>query len=204
MKILIGTPVHESCDYAMQRWLKNVFSLEYSADLLMVDNTPGPEYVEKVKSYFKKSGLKNYTIEHIELPPEQKVFERVARSREVIRLKLLSENYDAWFSWECDQIIPATALDTLVEIMTSGNFMIVSHNNWTRQIPDLPNFDLGVALISRPVLEKYSFILDFGTDPDMPATWEPGEAWLRKRVLRGGGNFVEIDGVIKPVYHLNK
>ena len=206
MKILIGTPVHISKDYCMERWLKNVAKLthEHPADFLMVDNSPGTGYVEKVKCYCTKYSIKNHRIKHIELPLDQEKFERVARSREVIRQEILSKSYDAWFSWECDQIIPTNALDKLVNILQAGDFMMVNHNSWAREISDSPNYDWGIALISRKALEKYSFILEFGTDPDMPEDWEPGENWFKKRVLRGGDGFLEVDGVIKPIYHLNK
>lgn len=206
MRILIGTPVHEVKDYSMEKWLENVARLlkEYPADFLMVDNSLGLEYVKKVKGYCKKYGIKKYQIKHLELPTEQDVYERVARSREIIRQEILSHNYDAWFSWECDQLIPTNALDELVRMMKAGNFMMVTHNSWSHEISPQPNFDFGVALIARETLKKYSFILDFGTDPDMPDTWEPGEAWLRKRVLRDGGSYIEVNGVIDPIYHLVK
>ncbi len=206
MKVLIGTPIHESKDYCMQRWLENVANLqkESPANLLLVDNSPDTKYMKKMKGYCNKIGLTDYRIEHITLPPEQKNFERLARSREIIRQYVLKNEYDAWFSWESDQIIPTHALGTLVKIIQSGNFMIVSHNNWTRQNPDMPNFDFGVSLITRKALEKYRFVLKFGTDPDMPDTYEPSEAWFRKQVIRGGDSFLEIDGILKPIYHLDR
>ncbi len=196
MKILIGTPIHEVKDYSMEKWLKNVAKLEYPADFFMVDNSPGADYVKKVKGYCAKYGITNYKIVHFKLPPEQKVYERVARSREVIRQEFLSKGYDAWFSWECDQIIPIDALDKLVRIMKAGDFMMVNHNSWLRDIPGRVDTNFGVSLISRAALKKYGFLLEFGTDPDMPDDWQPGEAWFKKRVLRGGGNSIEVQGVI--------
>lgn len=204
MKILIGTPIHEVKNYCMERWLQNVSGLTYPADLLMVDNSPGTDYLEKVKSYCKKHGIKKYKLKHLELPPEQKVFERVARSREIIRQEILIFDYDAWFSWECDQIIPSNTLDELVRIMNTGNFTIVSHNNLTRENPDLPNFDFGVALIKREALERYGFLLELGANPETPDTWEPSEEWFRKRILKDGSSIIEVDGVIKPIYHLDE
>ncbi len=203
MKILIGTPIHQVKDYSMERWLKNVSELNYPTHLFMVDNSQDEAYLEKVKAYCAKYGLKNYKITHINLPPEQKIFERVARAREIIRREVLAGDYDAWFSWECDQLIPNNALDQLVNMMQAGNFMMVNHNGWDRVLPEIKITDFGVSLIRRDCLEKHGFLLDFGTDPDMPDTWEPGEAWYKQRVLRDGGNMVEVDGVIKPIYHLN-
>lgn len=205
MKTLIGTPIHISKDYAMERWLQNVAQLQQQTptDLLLVDNSPNAEYVEKVKSCCAKAGIKNYKVIYLELPEEQSFMERLARSREVIRHEILSSNYDAWFSWESDQIIPADSLDKLINLMRLGNFMMVNHNNWVRQIPTMVNTDFGVSLIKRGCLEKYGFILKFGTDPDMPHNWKFGEAWLKVQVLRDGGNMAEVQGVLSPVYHLD-
>lgn len=205
MKILIGTPIHESKDYSMELWLQNVAKLRQftPADLFLVDNSLGVEYVKKVKDYCTKQGIINYQIEHLELPPEQDKWERIARSREVIRQEILKKNYDAWFTWECDQIIPVDALAKLIQILESGDYMMINPNKWARQNSEDPNTDFGCCLIKREVLQKYGFILEFGTDPDMPNTWEPGEAWFKKRVLRGGDSYINIYGVIVPIYHLD-
>ena len=117
MKILIGTPIHQVKDYAMERWLENVSKLEYQTDLLLVDNSPGTDYVEKVKGYCAKYGITNYRIEHLEINPELSVSEIIGRSTEIIRQEVLSHDYDAWFSWECDQLIPNNALRELIKMM---------------------------------------------------------------------------------------
>jgi len=135
MKILIGTPIHICKDYAMERWLQNVAELQQQtpADFFMVDNSPGTEYVEKIKGYCAKYGITDYKIEHLELPPEQGKFERVARAREAIRKEIISHDYDAWFSWDCDQIIPSDALDKMVNMMKADGYMIINPNKWTRE-----------------------------------------------------------------------
>src|SRR3989344_1033770 len=101
MKVLIGTPINEVKDYAMERWLENVAKLQkvYPADLLMVDNSPGLEYVAKVKEYCAKYGIINYKIEHLEIGQWQPSAEKIGRSREIIRQEFLSRDYEAWFSW---------------------------------------------------------------------------------------------------------
>jgi len=206
MKILIGTPIHEIKDYAMERWLANVakLQLEHPADLLLMDNSPGLDYVEKVKGYCAKYGIKDYKIEHLELSLEQGADERIGRSRETIRQYLLAHDYDAWFTWECDQIIPTNALDELIELMKTEDYMIVNPNNWSREIPPQPNTDFGFSLIKRECLEKYGFLPEFGTNPDLPESWVAGEFRFRKQVLDGGGNYVEVYGIINPVYHLRE
>ena len=205
MKILIGTPIHEVKDYSMERWLENVAKLqkESPADLLMVDNSPGFDYVEKVKGYCEKYGVKNYKIEHLELPPEQGDGERVAHSRGVIIQEILSRDHDAWFTWECDQLIPTNALGKLVELMKIGNFMIINPNSWDREVPGESNTEFGLSLIKRECLEKYGFLLEFGTEPDSQSRSD-NDTWFKKQILRYGGNFIAVSGVINPVYHLSE
>lgn len=81
--------------------------------------------------------------------------------------------------------------------------MMVNHNNWMRQLPDRVNTDLGISLINRECLEKHDFILEFGTDPDMPHNWTFSDPWFKKRVLRDGGSIIEVQGVLNPVFHLD-
>lgn len=203
LKILIGTPIHQVKDYCMERWLANVAKLQKKspADLLLVDNSPDLSYVEKVKGYCKKYGITNYKIEHLVIHQGQPVAERIGRCREIIRQEFLSKDYDAWFSWESDQIIPADALGKLVKIMSAGNYMMIHPNSWDRVLPGEPDANFGVCLIRRETLEKYGFLLEY---PDMRDCWHGGEAWFKKQVLKGGGNYIEVYGLIKPIYHLDK
>ena len=211
MKVLIGTPIHQSKDYCMKKWLQNVVKLcqVHPCDLLMVDNSPGVNYVEKVKGYLKKYVIANYQIKHLEIAQGEKVnksvdeqiHERVAHSQEIIRQYVLSHDYDAWFSWECDQIIPIDALDKLIEIMKMGNFMMVNHNCIDKNVPDGLCFDWGITLVSREYLKKYGFLLEFGKDPE-PDSWYNAEAWYRKRLKRDGSPFIDLCNVISPILHL--
>jgi hypothetical protein len=148
-------------------------------------------------------------VKHIEIPQkieshgiDEAVHERVARSREIIRQEILDHGYDAWFSWECDQIIPTDTLRKLIDIMHEGNFMMVNHNCWNRDVPGNTNTDFGVSLASRQCLEKYSFLPEFGA-PGAPDSWYDGEAWYRRRLLKDGQNYTEVYGIVDPIYHLN-
>lgn len=203
MKILIGTPIHQIKDYSMERWIQNVSKLQkkFPADLLLVDNSPGLDYVKKVKGYCVKYGIKDYKIEHLEINQEQGADERIGRSREITRQYLLAHDYDAWFSWECDQIIPPDTLDRLISIMNKGNFMLVAHGSPGRLVKSESIAAFGITLIKREPLEKYGFLLEY---PNMPNVWHAGESWFKKQILEGGGNYIEIFGVIKPIYHLNE
>jgi hypothetical protein len=202
MKILIGTPIHQIKDYSMERWLMNVARVQKQTPsfLLLVDNSPGLDYVEKVRGYCIKHNIKNYKIEHIEVNQENGADERIGRSREIIRQEVLSGCYDAWFSWECDQLIPLNTIDMLSKIMLSGNYMMVNPNSWTREIQSEFNANFGCCLISRSALEKYGFLLEY---PDMPNCWHGGEVWFKKQIIKGGGSYIELYGIIKPISHLD-
>lgn len=227
MKVLIGTPIHESKDYSVERWLENVSKMEYPADLLLVDNSPGLSYVEKLKVYCDKYGLrpvrnfeqgpiskkpKNYRIEHIEFPPlhgvekelDEQIHERITSSEELIRSEFLSSDYDAYFFWESDIIIPLDAIHKLVSLMQAGDFMVVDHNCWIRNIPNKVNFDFGITLFKRECLEKYSFLPESGNDPNIPPSWYDAENNFRKRLHKDGHNYAEVMGLLEPVHHLNK
>lgn len=203
MKILIGTPIHEIKDYSMERWLKNVASLRQvtPADFLMVDNSPDLSYVEKVKGYCKKLNITDYKIEHIDVWQPNGADERIGRSREVIRQEILKNNYDAWFSWESDQIIPNNTLEVLANIMKAGDYKMVNPNSSENEIKSELNANFGCCLIHRWGLEKHSFLLE--DNPSMHNTWHAGEVWFKKQVLKDGGSYIEIYGVINPIYHLS-
>jgi hypothetical protein len=206
MKILIGTPIHECKDYSMKRWIENVSKLEYPADLLLVDNSPTPKYMEKVKGYLNKYGVKNYQIEHFEIDQKLDFCLRIERSQEIIRQYVLSHDYDAWFSWECDQIIPPNALSELVRIMEAGNFMMVNHNSWVRVAPGQNEAELGCSLIKKEALTKTWFlpIRNGEISFEEKDIWPPEDSYCKHRVMRGGGNYTDVYGVINPICHLDK
>lgn len=196
MRILIATPIHEVKDYCMDRWIQNVSKLlkVSPSDLLLVDNSPGLDYVKKLKTYLKKYGVKKYRIEHLDLNQGMSLLEkcqRIEAAQKFIREYVISRGYDAWFSWECDQIIPENALIELVKLMETGDFMVVAHNSWTRGSSVLYNMDMGVTLINRQSLEKHHW------------QGQGEEALFKERVYRGGGNYANVYGLLKPVYHLD-
>lgn len=203
MKLLIGTPIHESKDYCMERWLANVAKLQKisPADLLLVDNSPGFDYVAKVKGYCKKHGVTNYQIEHFEIYQNQSKDEKIGRAREIIRQFVLSRGYDAWFSWDSDQIIPANSLSILSHVMAAGNYAMVHPGSWSKEVQLQPEVSFGVCLIHKQPLEKHGFLIEY---PNMTSSWLENETMFKKHVLNEGGSYIEVYGLIKPIYHLDK
>ena len=213
MRVLIGTPIHQIKDYCMERWLENVARLMKAyptADLLMIDNSPNMKYLEKVDSYCSKLEIMNYKIEHFdiknpEINPDLLRSVNVEVAQEMIRRKILEGGYDAWFSWECDQIIPLDTLEKMVQLMKDGNYMMVVVNSWARGIPGEFNTNMGVTLINKESLERSWFLPDKNGEIslDLADFYNVDETMFKKRILRSGGNYVEIYGVIEPIYHLN-
>ncbi len=205
MRILIGTPIHICKDYAMERWLKNVAKLQQQtpADLFLVDNSPGLEYVEKVKGYCEKYGVGNYKIEHLELDQKLNSDMRINVAQEVIRRKILSSDHDTWFSWECDQLIPANALNELIRLMEAENYKMALHNCWARYDNNLPMTDMGCTLIKKECLEMACFLPERDGKISLNES-DRYKSTFKQRVLKGGGNYIEAFGIITPIYHLDE
>ena len=204
MKILIGTPIHEIKDYSMARWLKHVSQLEYPADLLLVDNSPDLTYMEKVVDYCQKYSLTNYKLIHIDTTSDPSLDERLAKSREAIRRQVLGNNYDAWYSLECDVLVPPDALTKLVDLISDS--WVVSHGYPARGNPEGFNTEFGTSLISHKALEKYGFLHGYGyCDSLQPHVRYEGDVWFIKRITRNQeGKYINVNGIIKPIYHLAK
>ncbi len=204
MKILMGTPIHECKDYAMERWLESVSKLDYSFDLLMVDNSDNPEYVNKVHNYCKKYGVANYKLAHVDVDKDAVLDEKLAKSREIIRREVLSKNYDCWFSLECDVIAPPDCLSKLVNLI--DDYWMVSHAYPAREIPNETNAELGISLINRKALIKFGFINEYGyVNPLSPNIRYSSDVWFIRRIDTGKtGKHINVDGIIKPIYHLRQ
>lgn len=185
----------------MERWLENVAKLQNisPADLLLVDNSPGFDYVDKVRGYCKKHGVKNYQIEHFEISQGGPNGEKIGRAREIIRQYILYHGYDAWFSWESDQIIPPNALSILTHVMEAGNYTMVHPSSWSSVAQLQPEISFGVCLIKKDPLVKHGFLVEY---PNMSSSWLENEMMFKKFVLKEGGSYVEVYGQVRPIYHL--
>jgi len=203
MKILIGTPIHVCKDYAMERWLKSVSELTYPHDFMMVDNSPDESYVETVKGYCAKYGITNYKLVHVNVDQKLGTDGKLSFAREIIRQEILTKGYDAWCTLECDVIAPPNALDELVRLI--ADCMEINHSYPTRTNPEEFMSGFGLSLVKREALEKYEFIGQYAyCDPEMPDCFQGGESWFITRLVRGGGSCIDVSGVIKPIFHLDK
>ncbi len=108
MKVLVGCPTYRNKEYALKDYAEAVKNLQhdgFDVDVLLVDNSAGNEYFEKIKT----AGLP--VVKGPWLPSAR---DRIAASRNILREKVLNEGYDYLFSLEQD-VIPAP--DTLQKML---------------------------------------------------------------------------------------
>jgi hypothetical protein len=191
----------------MDKWLVNVAKLIQvtPADLLLVDNSPSMDYIKKVMGYCKKYKLKA-TIKHLKLSQDVPDHIRIEASQETIREYVATEGYDVWFSWECDQIIPPNSLTKMLCVMTQENYTTIIHNSWGRDDTDILNANMGLTLFRKEILKKIFFLPKKNGAINLAHTTSydiHDASVIKKRILKAGGNYIELYGVINPIYHLN-
>jgi len=75
MRVLLGTPIHESKDYAMDKWIASVSKFDYPFDLLMVDNSGNIKYVDRLHEYWNISILTMMRYLMKSLPNQEKLYD---------------------------------------------------------------------------------------------------------------------------------
>jgi len=110
MKILTGCPTSDRYRYCAEEWLKRVndiieYSREHEIDCLLVDNSEGEDF-------FKE--LKKRDVNIIKSPHLDNVKNRISYSRNLLRQKVLDENYDYFFSLEQDVMPEKDILERLL------------------------------------------------------------------------------------------
>lgn len=113
VKILVGCPTADPYRYCTQEWIDAVKALSYKGiDILLVDNSSSKDYFNEFSK--KVPMLKTERMENLR--------ELIARDRNLIREKVLKENYDYFLSLEIDVIPPLNVIEKLL----SHNKEIVS------------------------------------------------------------------------------
>jgi hypothetical protein len=200
-KILMATPIHSVKDYSMGRWLEAIakFSHPMVEELLLVDNSLDPEYVDYLRPLVPKHF--KTTIIHVDIPYTDSE-QRVATAREEIVKKVIEDNYDYWFSWETDTIAPPDILEKILPF--AEQFPVIHHLTPSRDDPDdVTSNSFGLSLIRRDVLERFSFHEQWGIiDPKMPNCSHGADSWFNRRVIRAGYPIMEVSGLVRPIEHL--
>lgn len=105
-KILVGCPASEHKSYALERYFRGIKSLSYdNFDILIVDNSQGNEYFEKIKSL---------GLPVLKGPYSDRARQRIIDSRNILRQRVLDEGYDYFFSLEQDVVPPPDVIQRLL------------------------------------------------------------------------------------------
>lgn len=105
-KILVGCPTYNGKAYCLDKYAEIVKSLSYSNyDVLIVDNSPTGEYVDKIKSF----GI-NVLKDEAKTGPH----ESIVHSRNIIKDYALQKGYDYFLSLEQDVIPPKDIIERLI------------------------------------------------------------------------------------------
>jgi hypothetical protein len=133
MKVLVGCPTYRNKEYALEEYAKAVKTLKHDGiemDILLVDNSAGNEYFEKIKSL---------GIPAVKGPWHQGARDRIIASRNILRDKVLNEGYDYLLSLEQD-VIPEP--DTLMRMLAHKKKIVTSvvynHMPYGEEIKLLP------------------------------------------------------------------
>ncbi len=105
-KILVGCPTSQHKEYCLDQYVSGLRQLKYdNFDVLLVDNSRNEEYAQRIR----EKG-----VECRKVPYSQGVMKRLADSRNVLRERVLTENYDYFFSLEQDVIPPPVIIGRLL------------------------------------------------------------------------------------------
>ncbi len=124
-KILVGCPTSFHKEYCLEKYYEGIKNLSYkNYDILLVDNSKDNNYFNKIK----KIGLPV-----TKGPWFDGALDRIIKSRNILRRKVLDEGYDYFLSLEQDIIPPKDILERMLkhkkDIIT-GVYFIRNKNNW--------------------------------------------------------------------------
>src|SRR3989344_3797127 len=130
-KILVGCPTSNYHEYALQQYADSIKKLTYkNKDVLLVDNSIDNVYFEKIKSF---------GINVIKGPWFESARDRIIASRNILRQKVLDENYDYFLSLEQDVLPPENIIERLLsakkKVISGIYFHHMTKNNETRALP---------------------------------------------------------------------
>lgn len=109
-KILIASPTYDGQAYSFDVFFKGIDNLEINADVLIVDNSEGFEYFDRLNEV--KIG-KKLTVIKDEYNSTDRI-DKISHSRNKIRDYFLREGYDYLFFIDTDIVAPKDAIEKLL------------------------------------------------------------------------------------------
>jgi hypothetical protein len=118
-KVLLASPVNLIKNYILFDWLEYISNLTYRMDYYLVDNSENVNF---------HRGLRNlgYNVDYV-APAGREARVYMAECNELMRKKVLLNNYDYLFLLECDIFPPYS----IVEILLSHQKPVVGAAYWT-------------------------------------------------------------------------
>ncbi len=125
LKVLIGCPTWIGKKYCINRYLNGVLNLDYEQKYFMiVDNSSTDEYVKLLR----EKGIHAIKGQHYDDPAKS-----VVESRNILRERLLEDNFEYFLSLEQDVVMPRSGLKQLMEqnkrVVSGLYFTIAEVNN---------------------------------------------------------------------------
>ncbi|MFH0751970.1 MAG: glycosyltransferase family 2 protein [archaeon] len=122
-KVLVGCPVSDYHEYCTEEFIQSIKTLSYpNYDILLIDNSKDDRFFNSIKDKVPIIRGKYFT----------KIHDRLAYNRNLLRQKVIDENYDYFFNVDQDVIPPRDA----IERMVSGNKKITTgiyFNPWEKR-----------------------------------------------------------------------
>lgn len=132
-RVLVGSPVTSLKEYCLADYLRGLNGLTYkNKELFVVDDSPNGQSVSEA---FKSEGINCHRV-----PFNENIAQMLADSRNVLRQKVLDEDFDFFLQIEQDVIPPADVIERLLsnnKKIVCGAFFNFSHQKDTSII--LPN-----------------------------------------------------------------
>jgi GT2 family glycosyltransferase len=117
-RILVGCPTANVKNDSIRAYMKGLENLTYQQfDVVLEDNSPTPEYAEKLQWLGEKfrekrpeCGFRVIHSGHV----SPRVRERIVHGRNILREIVLREKYDYFFSLEQDVVCPPNTIERLL------------------------------------------------------------------------------------------
>lgn len=105
-KVLVGCPTSDYKAYCLDQYVKAINELSYpNYDVLLIDNSEKDNYYKKIKGFGINVVRTKFT---------KKARDRIIEGRNLLRKKVLEEEYDYFLSLEQDVIPPKDVIERLL------------------------------------------------------------------------------------------
>lgn len=202
MKIAVGTPIHDSKEYGVYKWLDSMKALKVgmfdSISFHIVDTSDTPDFMHRVTEYTKKIELSPVYIGWLPNMAGKEEEHKRMWGRETFRRSILTEEADVWLSWECDIVAEPDAFQILKPLLKSFDIILTTYPS--RTDPTEIVGGIGFCLVKTAVIEKFDFLEGGGfalCNPKRPSCHYSGDAWLIQRAAAGGFKAADITNVVK-------